>query len=178
MSARPAGSVVADHLWYVAYGSNLLRERLLCYLAGGRPPGGRRDNPGARDSRPPTAHRAVELPHPIMFGGPSRTWRGGPAYLDVERDGAADGRGWRITHEQFEDLVAQENGLAPGAVSISAAVLSEGGVVVPSGYGRIVPLDSIDGEPAATVTYVRRPIDRDPDPAYLELIRRGLAELG
>lgn len=165
-------------VWYVAYGSNLLGARLRCYLEGGLAPGARWANPGARDATPSSADRRVDLVHPLVFGGPSRTWAGGPAFLDVERSGTSVGRGWRITHGQLEDVVAQENQLAPGAVRIDERVVRDGGEVVAGRYGRLVPLPPIDGEPAVTLTYRRRPTPRPPDPAYVSVIERGLRELG
>jgi hypothetical protein len=169
---------VSDVVWYVAYGSNMLTERLRCYLEGGRADGSRRGNPGARDGRPASAQRRVELGHPLLFGGPSPTWDGGPAYLDVARPGRWVARGWRVTRSQFEDVVAQENRLDPGEVTISPAMVRRGGVVGDHRYGRVVPLAPIDGEPTVTVTYVRRPPPRAPDPAYVSLIRLGLGEVG
>lgn len=168
-----------DVLWYVSYGSNLSADRFLCYIAGGRAPGGRWTNPGARDPSPPSGDRRVELDHALVFGGPSHTWHGGPAFLDLVTPGRSVGRGWRITHEQFEDLVAQENKLDPGAVSIYPQLVADGGVVLPGArYGRLVPLDPIGGVPAVTFTYIDRPTERAPDPRYLDLLRAGLEELG
>ena len=168
-----------QHLWYVSYGSNLFADRFTCYIAGGRAPGGRWTNPGARDGTPPTGDRRVDLDHALVFGGPSHTWHGGPAFLDLVTPGHSVGRGWRITADQFADLVAQENKLDPGAVTISEDLLREGGVVLPGArYGRLVPLDPIDGEPAVTFTYIERPTERAPDPRYLELLQAGLEELG
>lgn len=168
-----------DTLWYVSYGSNLFAERFSCYLAGGRAPGARWTNPGARDPSPPTGDRRIDLDHALVFGGPSHTWRGGPAYLDLVTPGHSVGRGWRITRQQFDDLVAQENKLAPGEVVTSDTLLDEGGVVVPGArYGRLVPLEPVEGEPAVTFTYIDRPQERAPDPAYVDLLQAGLVELG
>lgn len=168
-----------DLVWYVAYGSNLCADRLACYLVGGTPAGGRRATAGARDRRPPRTWRRVALPHGLWFGGPSHTWRGGPAFLDVEHPGRAVGRAWLVTHDQLEDVVAQENGRLAGDVAVDARTLAVGGVVLPEApYGRVVALPSPDGRPAATVTYVDRPAGRAPDPAYLALVRAGLAEAG
>lgn len=166
-------------MWYVSYGSNLFADRLTCYLAGGRAPGGRWTNPGARDPSPPTGDRRVDLDQALVFGGPSHTWHGGPGFLDLVTPGHSVGRGWRITVEQFADLVAQENKLDPGAVTITEELLHQGGVVLPGArYGRLVALEAVDDEPVVTFTYIDRPIERAPDPRYLELLRAGLEELG
>lgn len=170
---------MSDAVWYVSYGSNLFAARFTCYLAGGRALGSRWTNPGARDASPPTGDRRVDLDHALVFGGPSHTWHGGPAYLDLVTPGHSVGRGWRITHEQFEDVVAQENRLPAGALAVPEAMLTDGGIAVPGApYGRLVPLEPIDGEPAVTFTYIDRPRERAPDPRYVELLRLGLEELG
>lgn len=171
----------APRCWYVSYGSNLSSERLACYLAGGRPPGGRWTTPGARDPSPPTADRGVELDRALWFGGPSHTWSGGPAYLDVDVPGRTLARAWLLTHEQFEDVVAQENQLVPGSLTVDRRLLEEGGVLLPgSRYGRLLSLPSVgdDDTPAVTFTYVERPRSRVPDPAYLAMLGAGLTELG
>lgn len=170
---------MTERLWYVSYGSNLFGERFLCYLEGGLAPGARWRNPGSRDPSPPSGDVRVDLDHALVFGGPSHTWDGGPAFLDLVTPGRSVGRGWRITRTQFDDLVAQENKLDPGTVQVSDLLLTDGGVVLPDArYGRVVPLPQIHDEPAVTFTYVSRPVERAPDPAYVDLLRRGLVELG
>lgn len=168
-----------DLVWYVAYGSNLCAARLACYLDGGTPVGGRRATIGARDPSPPRDWRRVSLPHPLWFGGPSRTWRGGPAFLDVDRAGGAVGRAWLISREQFADVLAQENGRPPGTVDLDEPHLRAGGVALHGApYGRVVALPVLDDRPCVTVTYVERPAGRAPDPAYLDLVHAGLVECG
>jgi hypothetical protein len=106
-------------------------------------------------------------------------WDGGPAYLDLETPGRTIARGWLVTPQQFDDVLAQENHLEPGSVTIDRALLSQGGVVFPSSrYGRLVPLGHLEGRPAVTFTYVARPPVRAPDPAYVAMLHSGLRELG
>lgn len=180
-----------DLVWYVAYGSNLCEARFACYLVGGTPAGGRRATPGARDGTPAREWRRVEVPHPLWFGGPSRTWRGGPAFLDVDAVGRSVGRAWLVTREQFADVAAQENGWEPGTVEVDDALLTDGGVLAalhgdrpaprPVGdapYARVAVLAPIDGRTSVTVTCPSRPTGRAPDPAYLALVRAGLLECG
>lgn len=169
----------ADLVWYVSYGSNLSSARLRCYLAGGAPPGGRWQAPGARDATPPRADRRLDLDRALWFGGPSHTWDGAPAYLDRERAGTTIARAWLVTREQFADVVAQENQREPGSLDVPDRLLVDGGVLLPGErYGRLVGLDPVDGVPAATFTYVERPPARPPTPAYLAMLAQGLAELG
>ena len=84
---------MAESVWYVAYGSNLSRERFGHYV----------DAP--LDDRPTT------IGHPVWFGGESVIWTGGRAYLDHE---AAPGRvtlarAWLLDTAQWDHLHAQEN---------------------------------------------------------------------
>jgi hypothetical protein len=166
-------------LWYVAYGSNLDRDRLLAYLAGGEHGDAGHDHPGAADPTPPTAERVVTLPAGLWFGGTSRKWHGGTAHLDREREGEVIGRAWRLTAGQVADIAAQESGLHPGSVRLTAPIIDAGGeVVAGSRYGVVVPLQPIGPEPAVTFTFTSRPQGRDPSPAYLATLVRGLRQCG
>jgi hypothetical protein len=167
------------HVWYVAYGSNMCADRIHCYLRGGKPRGGRGGSTGGRDRRLPSGHRRFRLPHPLLFAGPSRVWRGGPAFLDIHRRGHTEARGWRLSVTQLEDILAQENRVPLGSITATEALLHTGGVAVPVGrYGRLVNVGSPDDLPAVTFTFVERPAPRPPDPAYLDHMRQGLAETG
>ncbi|MFE3886122.1 histone deacetylase [Streptomyces lydicus] len=77
-------------LWYAAYGSNMHAERLACYLAGGRPPGGLRTYPGCRDPRPPAHTAPVMLPGLLYFATESQVWTGGRAFYDPGCGAAPD----------------------------------------------------------------------------------------
>ncbi len=166
-------------LWYVSYGSNLYAARFRCYLEGGAPPNGLWSAPGARDATPAVADRRVEIPQSLLFGGPSYTWSGAPAYLDLDGQGTTIGRAWCITPEQFADVVAQENHITPGEVEVPEELVRDGGVLLPKErYGRLVALGELDGAPAVSFTYVERPEPRAPDDDYLAMLRGGLAELG
>lgn len=165
-------------VWYVAYGSNLSAARLRCYLQGGTPTGARRAQPGARDPRPPSGDRRHDLPHALGFGGRSRKWGGGVAFLDVRRRGRTLGRAWRLTVGQLADLVAQENDLAPGAVVLTDDRLAHGGPVHPGRYGRLHRLRPIRDEPAVTLTVHVPPRPAAPSMAYLAMIDAGRGELG
>lgn len=70
------------YVWYVSYGSNMARDRLACYLQGGRPPGAMVTYPGARDATLPRAEAGIELPGTIYFASESKVWGGGMAFYD------------------------------------------------------------------------------------------------
>lgn len=137
----PAGASSNPSVWYASFGSNILSERFACYLEGGRIEGMIRDMPGSRDPSPPTEWRRWDdLPHRLFFAHSSPTWDGGGvAFVDFGEDLAVAGdapetpsraesvapethrsalgvsyRLYRVTLEQFNDVLAQENGMVPG----------------------------------------------------------------
>ena len=102
-----------SHVWYVSYGSNMSADRFACYIEGGVPPGGTRENPGARDRRLPARTIPVDLPGTVYFAGDSPQWGGGVAFYDHAAPGGAAARGYLVTAEQFADIAAQEMYRAP-----------------------------------------------------------------
>jgi hypothetical protein len=99
------------HVWYASYGSNLNRDRFLTYLRGGTPPGGRRRQTGARDTNDPKDDIPIRFDGRMHFAYASGRWDGGGVgFMDVDKAGHALGRAYLITAEQFDDVVAQENG--------------------------------------------------------------------
>lgn len=175
---RGGGSLRAD-VWYVAYGSNLSRERFRCYLEGGRPAGSRRGHPPSRDPSPPADDRPVVLPHRPYFAGRSTSWGGGAvAFVDPESGGGeAPARAYRVTREQLADVYAGENGLEPGPVVPDEAFV---GPVHDLGedrpYRLLVRTEDVDELPAFTVTGPFRRDHAAPCVDYLRHIVRGLEE--
>ncbi|MBF4163019.1 histone deacetylase [Nocardioides acrostichi] len=172
------------HVWYVSYGSNLARDRLDCYLAGGCPPGGARSNPGARDTSPPLADAAVWLPGTVYFAGDSPQWGGGVAFYDHLTPGSTAARAYLVSAGQFADIAAQEMYRLPAENDpVEALVLAPlaGGRhrLGPGEYETLVEVGRRDGAPMLTFTaphgatgvpHVR------PSPAYCDTIVRGLVE--
>ena len=117
-------------VWYASFGSNILSERFACYLRGGRIEGMIKDMPGSRDATLPTEWmRWDNLPHRLFFAHSSPTWDGGGvAFVDLGENFSDDDnaktpvqnqlgtsyRLYRVTLEQFNDVLAQENGMVPG----------------------------------------------------------------
>jgi hypothetical protein len=146
-----------ERVWYVAYGSNVGRERFRCYLEGGRPPGGNRVYAGCRDTSEPSDELSVELPGSLVFAGQSRVWGGAMAFYDVSGSGTVAGRAYQVTMQQFADIAAQEMWAQPGgefALHVSA-VLAEVDtfhVLGPGNYETVHRLGSRDGCALMTVT--------------------------
>jgi len=87
---------------YVSYGSNLLRERFMAYITGGRFAGSSAAHPGCRDASPPREELTLRLPYALHFARESVHWGGGGVcFLDTAArlvacdacdDGGADTR--------------------------------------------------------------------------------------
>ena len=173
-----------DEVWYVSYGSNMSRGRLLCYLQGGRPSGATQAQPGARDPRPPVADTPAHLPGRVYFAGNSLTWGGGIAFYDHDRPGPTPARAYRITIGQFADITAQEMGREPVAGSEVEELLAAGApagsyMIGPGRYETLLNVGEREGLPMLTFT---SPDGFDgvthaaPSSAYLAMLARGLRE--
>jgi hypothetical protein len=153
-----------EQVWYAAYGSNLSRQRFLCYLIGGKPVLGKKEQRGSGDPALPTEDRQITVAHRLYFALPDRStrtgnWgRGGVAFIDPESDPHAKTvcRMWRITREQYQD-VRQQEGLA--------------------WYDREILLGEAGGLPILTVSHgCRLGNVLPPSGAYLKTIAIGLRE--
>lgn len=146
------------HVWYVAYGSNLLRERFMCYIKGGNCKDNGRFYEGCDDTTAPLCDIPVTIPYSIYFGNRSASWgNSGVAFLDTSRAGAAYGRAYLVTKEQLEQIHTQEGK----------------GV---NWYRDKKGLNLLAGIPAVTFTNTVEREHTEPSSAYLETIRKGLAE--
>ena len=171
-----------DLVWYASYGSNLCYERFICYLEGGKAPGSKRKQRGARDASEPSDERAVFIPHALYFSQHSRSWGGGGvAFIDPRRDDAIQtwGRAYLVTREQFEDIFAQENG-TPVEVLDWESLLEQG--QLSNGdrwYHHILKIGDLEDKPILTFTNSTNPEERGynpPSDAYLQTIVTGIFE--
>jgi hypothetical protein len=165
-----------EPVWYLAYGSNLSRERFRAYLEGGRPVGSRRDYLGGRDVSPPREHRVLRLPGRLGFAGTSTVWGGGLAFLDRADDGEVVARAYLVTFGQFSDVVAQESRHDTGRDLERGADGHLG--ALSRAYDTILELEPHDGVPVMTMT--ARPGSTGPPVApsapYLATILAGLGD--
>lgn len=164
-------------LWYAAYGSNMARDRIGCYLTGGRPPGAARTYPGARDATVPRDVRPVRLAGEVYFAWESPTWGGGIAFYDPDREGRSAGVAYRLTLSQFSDVAAQEMRRDPGA-DLDLDRLWETGrhVLGPGRYESLHVVGRIDDLPVVTFTASTALPPNPPEAAYLATMARGLAD--
>lgn len=168
------GDTAPPTVWYAAYGSNVAEHRLTAYLRGGSLPETGRRHRGSADPRPHGGSVAWRLDRQLVFAGWSRDWGGGVAYLG-QRPGTTLGRAWRLSWRQFEDVLAQENGVACPHVTLADA--AEGRVVVAGSYGRVRLLGWHAQAPVVTFTAPDAAglQPAAPSEAYLRVILGGLA---
>jgi len=167
----------------VSYGSNMARERLACYLRGGRPPGARRVYAGARDRSLPREDRPVHLPGRLWFAGESSVWGGGMAFYDHDTVGPTPARAYRITAGQLVDIAAQEMHRSPTQDDPLETVLLAGfsgrHTAGPGRYETLLAVGHLDGLPMLTFTapdaHAGLP-HAAPSAAYLAMLAAGLRE--
>ena len=175
---------LSAHVWYVSYGSNMWSKRLAAYLDGGTPPGGRRANPGARDSTPPTRSAAVDLPGTTYFAIDSPQWGGGVAFYDHATPGFTAARAYLVTAAQFSDIAAQEMYRAPieedPLEQVVLAPLAGGRHTAgPGHYETLIDVGELDGRSLLTFTSPVQAHETDhvaPSSAYLATMAEGLRE--
>ncbi|CAN1296730.1 Histone deacetylase 5 [Linum perenne] len=100
-------------IWYATFGSNMWQSRFRCYIEGGRVEGMQKACVGSVDKNPPKDIMWRTFPHRLFFGHESTsTWGpGGVAFLNPEssNDEKTYLCLYRITLEQFNDVLLQEN---------------------------------------------------------------------
>jgi len=174
---------VKQYVWYASYGSNINRERFLCYIKGGRPKGSTETEVGCKDTSSPIDEGIFTIPYPLYFAKEARRWDSkGVAFIDgaPTEDAATYSKKYLITSEQFIDVLKQENnGLH---IDIDLQKVKESGSMIfreKAWYGRILYLGDDGGYPIFTFT---APWDIDtvafnkPSYEYLDTIISGLKE--
>jgi hypothetical protein len=166
-------------MWYVAYGSNLSRERFCHYLRGGRLDGVERDYPGCRDTSDELDSFGLLITGGVYFAGRSSGWRGGMAFYDPEAPGEVAARAYLITAEQFVDVLAQETLRSPGmALDLTPAFRGDRYSNGVGGYPILVRVGCHRGVPLVTFTRDRRSASTlvAPTVLYLAAMATGLRE--
>jgi hypothetical protein len=168
-----------QHIWYVAYGSNLSRERFCTYLQGGQPNGSERNYPGCRDTSDAVDSFGLLIIGGVYFAGQSSGWGAGMAFYDAEATGEVAARAYLITTEQFVDVLAQETRRPPG-MTLDLEPFFQGdsysdGV---GGYPLLVRVGERRGLPLVTFTRPRSTASplAAPSAPYLAAMAIGLRE--
>lgn len=146
-------------VWYVGYGSNLLRERFLYYILGGQFPLGGSKAQKCSDSSLPTGDRTCIIHHALYFARSASHWKnGGVAFILPDEDESSHtyGRMWKITEEQFLHIRVQEGR---------------------TWYDKKIPLGQDEnGIPIWTITSTSTLKPNKPSDNYLKTIVAGLKE--
>ncbi len=185
-----SGENTESTLWYAVYGSNLQRDRFMCYLRGGIAPNASPDAPVLPKCKGGTEIRdekRFRLGFKLYFAYKnSRTWgEGGVAFVGIEPIGLTLGRAYLLTLPQLICVAQEENG-GSHSVNITNKMLSGSpGTTYEittdhKGRYRVLLLcGSINGTPVVTLTgwpketNLRRSL---PSKSYLKTIWQGLHE--
>ncbi|XP_047957076.1 histone deacetylase 5 isoform X1 [Salvia hispanica] len=104
-------------VWYATYGSNMKMSRFRCYIEGGQIEGMIRACVGSMDKSKPKGIIWKTFPHRLFFARErTATWGpGGVAFLHPNSNAQEKTHLclYKITLEQFNDVLFQENGLNP-----------------------------------------------------------------
>lgn len=170
-------------VWYLSYGSNLLKERFMCYIEGGRPKGSDKVYKGCLDKAPPQDSRSDEISYPLYFAHWSDNWHGGIAFIrrrESDEEGHTVARRYLITKGQLEGVVAQENSKCDGDTSYAfdlQRLLDKGTLSVGNRlYDYLMLLGYDEDAPIVTLTTSRELSMEKPSPAYATIIALGLRE--
>ncbi len=171
-----------DHVWYMAYGSNLFRARFMAYINGSDGsiwPKAR----GCRDKTPPLRDITGKIPGSIYFAEHSKSWEnGGVAFYDLTvTDSITLVRMYLVTLDQFNDIFVQENSLDSGDITATMTGLTVGSSTNygDGWYREIWRLADVNGYPTLTFTSPVRMQEATlvaPGIRYREVISEGLKE--
>uniref|UniRef100_A0A1J3EAF5 histone deacetylase n=1 Tax=Noccaea caerulescens TaxID=107243 RepID=A0A1J3EAF5_NOCCA len=188
-------------IWYASYGSNMWKPRFLCYIQGGQAEGMRKACVGSMDKSPPKEIVWQTFPHRLFFGRESSVaWGvGGVAFTNplICPNDQTHMCLYRITLEQFNDVLSQENGLNVGSefplfdLAALQLVDSKGSIPLEAAssgwYGNVVCLGKEREIPILTMTCTVSAVEkfksgeiplRPPAKSYANTLIRGLVEGG
>ncbi|MBP1949942.1 hypothetical protein [Virgibacillus litoralis] len=167
------------YVWYASYGSNLSRDRFLCYIKGGKPKGSEKVEVGCKDKSLPIKETTYIMRYPLYFAKSSSRWQNkGVAFIGLNEDEEHHtySRKYLITVEQFMDVVKQENNGAELDIDLIEIIKNGSKTLRDSWYGTILYLGEEDGYPILTFTAywdLDVPYNK-PSEEYLSMIINGL----
>ncbi|MBR4341229.1 MAG: gamma-glutamylcyclotransferase [Lachnospiraceae bacterium] len=99
-----------EYVWYVAYGSNMLYERLSCYIEGDYCERNGREYRPCADTTMPTEWMEVELPYNMYFANYNQgAWeKSAVSFLDVNHFGYCIARAYLIKECQLDHIHSAE----------------------------------------------------------------------
>ena len=170
-------------VWYVCYGSNLNRERFMCYIQGGTLKGSKRPAVGCTDKTLPQEDQSMTIPYPLYFSKKSSQWDGSVAFIRTKKDKDSEtlGRAYCVTDEQFQEIVEQENGNKKiNPINLDEIIKNgSGNIVDVSFYNFIIYLGKIGKIDAFTFTSKVSSNSDDfvgPSKEYFDIITSGIVD--
>lgn len=168
-----------NYVWYASYGSNLSKDRFLCYIRGGKPKGAEKVEVGCRDKSLPLEEATFIMNYPLYFAKNSVRWQNqGVGFIGLIKDKRYEtySRKYLITTEQFVDVVKQENNGVELEIDFNEVKAAGSMTLRDSWYGTILYLGEEDGYSIFTFT---GDFDLDvpfskPSKEYIRMIIEGL----
>jgi len=172
-----------EYIWYASYGSNISKDRFLCYIKGGKPNGSQKEYKGCTNKSLPIENEEIYIKSELYFAKKSGTWNGGGVgFIKVNFDENSEtlGRMYLITKEQFVEVVKQETNFN-GELNIDFEKAIQNGNLIfreNSWYGNLVYLGNQNDKPIFTFTNAKNLNNEinPPDKNYLKTIANGLKE--
>ncbi|WP_332697122.1 hypothetical protein [Halalkalibacter lacteus] len=169
----------SNYIWYASYGSNLSKDRFLCYIRGGKPMGSEKVEVGCTDQSPPLKEATYVMNYPLYFAKESHRWqKQGVAFIGLSKDEKYKtySRKYLIKEEQFMDVVKQENNGVELHIDLNEVMENGYKTLRDSWYGTILYLGKEEGIPIFTFTAdwdLDVPFNK-PSNEYLRMIIEGL----
>ena len=173
-----------EYIWYASYGSNISRNRFLCYIQGGKPIGSQKEYAGCTDKSLPLDDEEIYIKSELYFAKKSKTWNGGGVgFIKTALDEKVNtfGRMYLITKEQFEEVVKQETNYK-GKLSIDYKLAIKNGNLVfreNTWYGNLIYLGQKRDFPIFTFTNESN-LEKEINPPhkdYVKMIAIGIQEI-
>ncbi|WP_227937574.1 hypothetical protein [Alkalihalobacillus deserti] len=168
-----------QYVWYASYGSNLSKDRFLCYIRGGKPEGSEKTEVGCKDKTLPKKEKTYIMNYPLYFAKKSTRWQSqGVAFIGLQEDKKhlIYSRKYLITIEQFMDVVKQENNGEELHIDFDYVKKNRYKTLKNSWYGTILYVGEDEGIPIYTFTAdwdLDVPFNK-PSKEYLSMIIEGL----
>jgi hypothetical protein len=144
-----------DYVWYASYGSNINKDRFLCYIQGGNPKWSTKVEKGCRDKALPISEKSFIIHHQLYFSKEAAQWNGGGVCfigLDFNKSFETYSYMYLIKRDQFLDVVSQENNIDHIHLDLNEVIENGAKKYRDSWYGNILYLDEVDDYPVFTFT--------------------------
>jgi len=171
-----------DKIWYACYGSNILEERIICYIKGGQPKGAQTKYKGCADKTLPSDNEDFYICSELYFARESSNWdNGGVAFIRTlfEPQASTIGRIFLITKGQLIDIARQETKTTTELTIDFDSAIKDGSYIFkrPSWYGNLLYLGQQGDYPIFTLTNENDlQTSTKPSKSYLKTICQGIRE--